>query len=187
MVMELSSLPRTMWFSNQQHCHNLNCHLKENFLSLPVLIFHTKPFVFLRDGVFYTAAHTILFGKQEDNSFGDLKLYDTRVPCSWTWKQRHGSIVFVQLWQKRPNHHLHNPQKLMRHLINFREVVVDNYSDGAGQKVPCKAQWGKHSSIVVTHRTQRCDCGNIWAEEIFWGPAHGSRGAGSTTASAFNS
>lgn len=49
-----------------------------------------------------------------------------------------------------------------------------------------KAPWGQHSPTVVTHCTQRCDCENIWAKEIFWERAHGSRAAGSTMASAFN-
>lgn len=42
-------------------------------------------------------------------------------------------------WQKWSNHqhiNLRDPQKSMRHLINFREVAVDNYSHGPGQKVP---------------------------------------------------
>lgn len=98
-AMEFSSLPRTVWFSINSTAI-IWTHLKENFLSLPVLIFHTKPFVFLRDDVFYTAAHTILFGKQKDNSFGDLKLYDTHVPCSWKRKQKHGSIMFALNYDK---------------------------------------------------------------------------------------
>lgn len=62
----------------------------------------------------------------------------------------------------------------MRQLINFREVAVDNYSDGAGQKVPyqgAQEDGAVKPRLSIGHR----DCGNIWADEFSWGLARGSR------------
>lgn len=62
----------------------------------------------------------------------------------------------------------------MRYLINFREVAVDNYSDGAGQKVPYQGTPEDGTAelhLSIRHR----DCRNIWADEFSWGLALGSR------------
>lgn len=62
----------------------------------------------------------------------------------------------------------------MRCLVNFREVAVDNYSDGAGQKVRYQ-DTPENSMGKLQRSTGHRDRGNFWADEFSWGLAWGSR------------